>query len=173
MSNDSGGSGSEEPLEGLLDAVEAAENTQDRLHALSNFFAEYDKRLSIADPLDDYILFNHAAFLLGARVADGVVWDWWQEQARTATTSKRQEELRIALFEMVPEPPITWSGLFRLWDFWFDPQARWALFSAYWWFPRRLRAHLARYTAHRRRFGLSVPEFSHDEFHAWLRHART
>lgn len=84
-------------------------------------------------------------------------------------TPKRQAELRIALFEMVPENPVIWTDLFRLWDFWFDPEVRWALFSAYTWFPRRIRAHLARYTAHRRRFGLPVPVFSHEEFQAWLR----
>ena len=162
----------EDPLFDLRCAAEAPKDTLTRLSALSAFFTACEEGLSTEDTSSHYHAFAEATFLLGSRIADGVVWDWFQEQARIAATPERREQLRIALFELAPDHPIIWSDLFRLWDFWFDPPARWALYSAYWWFPRRLRSHLARYTAHRRRRRLPVPEFSHDEFHAWLQTAR-
>ena len=160
-------------LEELLLAVRQAEGTLPRLSALSAFIAAGQQELSTEGFTDHYTVFQHTAFLLGTRVADDVVWDWWQEQARAAATIERQHHMRLALFESVPDNPIIWSDFYRLWDFWFDPAARWAVFSAYWWFPRGLPAHLARYIAHRHRHKLSVPEFSYDEFQAWLRHAQT
>jgi hypothetical protein len=159
-------------LEELRHAVEYAEGTLPRLAALSAFFAAGQQELSNENSAGHYTVFHQTAYLLTDRVADGVVWDWLQEQARAAATPQRQEEMRVALFELAPDHPIIWSDLYRLWDFWFDPAARWALFSAYWCFPRRLPAHLARYIAHRRRHKLPVPEFSHDEFQAWLRQAK-
>ncbi len=152
--------------------VKSAKDTLARLVALSAFFTACEETLTDTSESDQYTVFNEAAFLLGLRVADGVMWDWWQEQARAATTPERRAYLRIALFELVPEPPIIWSDFYRFWDFWFDPDARWAVFAAYWWFPRRLPSHLARYTAHRRRHKLQVPDFSHEEFHLWLQQAK-
>ena len=162
----------EDQLNELHRAIEAAEGTLPRLAALSAFFAACQQELSTRNSSQCYHVFAEAAFLLGARLADGVVWDWWQEQARAATAPRHQEQLRIALFELVPAYPVIWSDFYRLWDFWFDPAARWAVFASYWWFPRRLPTHLARYIAHRRRHKLPVPEFSHEEFQVWLQNAK-
>ncbi len=167
----------EDELGDLDHAVRSAENIVDRCRKLADFLAACEKWLGTGEfPVDGipshYRVLNHAAFLLGARVADGMICDWWQEQARTAATRDRQEDLRITLFELVPAPPIIWSDFHRLWDFWFDPNARWAVFAAYRWCPRRLPSHLKRYCAQRRRHKRPVPDFSHDEFRDWLKRAK-
>ena len=162
----------DDQLNELYLAVKSTGGTLRRLSALSTFLAACQQELSLESSPNHYLVCNEAASLLGTRVADGPLWDWWQEQARLADTPHQQELLRIALFELVPDHPIIWSDLYRLWDFWFDPTARWAVFSAYWWCPRRLPSHLARCTAHRRRRKLPVPAFSDDEFQAWLRSAK-
>ena len=75
--------------------MEATRGTLPRLAALSAFFTACEERLVSADTSGHYHVFHEAAFLLGSRIADGVVWDWFQEQARGAVAPQRQQELAL------------------------------------------------------------------------------
>lgn len=148
-----------------------APSTAERLRRTATFFDCCAEALKSPDGQARYQVFHEVSHLLSTRICDHEVWDWLQETARSADL-ERQVDMRIAIFELVPDPPITWSHLFRLWDMWFDPQARWAVCAAYYPFPRRVHQHLRRYIAHRRRSALPMPEFSHEELHGVLqRHA--
>jgi hypothetical protein len=162
---------SESCIEQLWPEIAKAANTADRLRRIADFFECCEQAFQVSERQARYHVFHQISYLLGKHVCDAEVWDWLQEMARSADF-ERQVDMRIAVFELVPQPPITWSHLFRLWDMWFDPQARWAVCAAYHPFPRRVHQHLRRYMAHRRRHGLPLPEFSHEEFHTVLqRHA--
>lgn len=159
---------SESRVSQLWPEIARASTTIERLRRIVEFFSCCQELLQSAGPQDRYHVFHQVSYLLGEHVCDAEVWDWLQELARGAD-HERQVDMRIAVFELVPDPPITWSHLFRLWDMWFDPQARWAVYAAYHQFPRRVHQHLRRYIAHRRRHGLPMLEFSHEEFKRVLR----
>jgi hypothetical protein len=152
----------------LWPEIGRASTTPERLRRVAEFFDCCQEVLASSDRHARYSVFHEVSYLLGKHVCDAEVWDWLQEMAHGAD-HERQVNMRIAIFELVPDPPITWSGLFRLWDMWFDLQARWAVYAAYYPFPRRVHQHLRRYNVHRRRHGLPPPEFSHEEFHSVLR----
>ena len=154
-------------LSQLTSEIQHANKTLERLRLVCTFFELGETVLR--SPNDDlhYTVFHEFGPLLSTRLCDAAVWDWLQERARGADL-RRQERMRIAVLELVPDPPIHWADLFRLWDMWFDPRARWAVYAAYVPFPRRVHAHLRRYVAHRRRQGLPLPEFSPGEFQAVL-----
>lgn len=155
-------------VEQLWAEIVKATSTRDRLRRIADLFECCEQVLQSEDRQSRYQVFHEISCLLGARVCDAEVWDWMQEMARSAD-DERQVDMRIAVLELVPEPPIIWSDIFRLWDMWFDPQARWAVCAAYRPFPRRVHQHLRRYAAHRRRHRLLVPEFSIEEFQGVLR----
>jgi hypothetical protein len=163
---------SESRVEQLWPEIAKATNTSDRLRRIADFFDCCEQVLGSSDRQVHYHVFHQISYLLGEHICDAEVWDWLQEMARSAD-HERQADMRIAVFELVPEPPVLWSHLFRLWDMWFDPQTRWAVCAAYSSFPRRVRQHLRRYSAHRRRHGLPAPEFSHEEFQRILQHHTT
>ena len=149
--------------------IARAATTSDRLSRLAELLEGCDKFLR--SPETRYSVFHQLSYRLSEVPGDAVIWDWLQEKARSADL-ERQVEMRIAIFELVPDPPINWSHLFRLWDMWFDPRARWAVCAAYFPFPRRVHQHLRRYQAHRHRHGLPLPRLSEEEFRAVLaRHA--
>jgi hypothetical protein len=154
---------SQSRVEQLWLAIAKATNTSDKLRRVADFFDCCEQVLKSPDHQTRYNVFHETSYLLSRDVCDEEVWDWLQEKARSADL-ERQVDMRIAIFELVPDPPIIWSHLFRLWDMWFDPQARWAVYAAYYPFPRRVHHHLRRYTAHRRRCRLPIPQFSHEEF---------
>ena len=151
----------------LWPEIARASTTAERLRRIAELFDCCQEVLRSPDRQARFHVFHQVSYLLGEHVCDAEVWDWLQEMAHDAD-HERQVDMRISVFELVPDPPITWSHLFRLWDMWFDPRARWAVCCAYHPFPRRVHQHLRRYIAHRRRHGLSIPEFSHEEFHAVL-----
>lgn len=162
---------SESRVEQLWPGIAKASSTCNRLRRIADFFDCCEDVLRSPDRHTRYHVFHQISYLLYEHVCDAEVWDWLQEMARSAD-HERQVDMRIAILELVPDPPIIRSHLFRLWDMWFDARARWAVCAAYYPFPRRVHQHLRRYIAHRRRHGLLAPEFSHDEFHAVLqRHA--
>ena len=154
-------------VEQLWPEIAKAPTMSERLRRIADFFDCCEQVLRSPDRQVRHHVFHQISYLLAEHVCDAEVWDWLQELARSAD-HERQVEMRIAVLELVPDPPITWSHLFRLWDMWFDREARWAVYAAYHPFPRRVHQHLRRYVAHRRRHGLSVPEFSHEEFHKVL-----
>ena len=143
--------------------IKASRRTTDRLEFVATFLRLCEKAIQSPANQTRYGAFAEVAYALADRRCDAEIWDWLQETARSADLD-RQIDMRIAIFELVPDPPIIWSDLFRLWDMWFDPGARWAVYSAYVPFPRRARQHLRRYVAHRRRLQLPPPEFSDNEF---------
>jgi hypothetical protein len=162
---------SESRVEQLWPEIAKATSTADRLRRIADFFDCCEQVLQSPDRQARYQVFHQTSYLLAEHVCDAEVWDWLQEMARSAD-HERQLDMRIAILELVPDPPINWSHLFRLWDMWFDPWARWAACAAYYPFPRRVNQHLRRYLAHRRRHGLPVLDFSLEEFHVTLqRHA--
>ena len=154
-------------LELLWPEIALATSTRERLRRLADFFDCCEQVLQSPDREARYHVFHQISYLLSEHVCDAEVWNWLQEMARGAN-HERQIDLRIAVFELVPDSPVNWSHLFRLWDMWFDPSARWAVYAAYQPFPPRVHQHLRRYLAHRRRHGLPVPEFSQEEFHTVL-----
>jgi hypothetical protein len=151
--------------------VKEADCVANRLEALARFFRACEEAQRDSASEIRYHAFVEVAYLLSDRICDAPVWDWLQEQVRNAPTERR-ENMRVALFEFVPDPPIFWPDVFRLWDMWFDPEARWAVYSAYFPFPRRVHAHFRRYCAHRRREGKALPKFSQDEFDQCLQQIR-
>lgn len=155
-------------IERLRAEVGKAATTSERLRCCADFFDGCDGVLESGNRAEQYLVFQEAAFLLSEGVCDAEVWDWLQEKARSASI-ERQIAMRIAIFELVPDPPIHRAYLFRLWDMWFDPAARWAALAAYRTFPARLPQHLRRYNAHRRRHDLPVVEFNPEEFQRVLR----
>jgi hypothetical protein len=154
---------SESRVAQLWPEIAKAAGTGERLRRMADFFDCCEEVLESSEHQTCHDVFYQISFLLSENVCDATVWDWLQEVARSAT-HERQVDMRIAILELVPDPPIIWLHLFRLWDMWFDPEARWAVCAAYHPFPRRVHQHLRRYIAHRRRHGLPVPEFSHEEF---------
>lgn len=144
-----------------------SKTTRDRLRRIANFFELCEEVLRSSDRRARYNVFHQISHLLAEQVCDEEVWDWMQEMARGADHD-RQVDMRIAILELVPDPPIKWSHVYRLWDMWFDPDARWAVCAAYRPFPRRVHPHFRRYSAHRRRHRLPIPEFSLEEFQSVL-----
>lgn len=162
----------ERMLRALSDAsvpVKESATTLTRLSALSAYLALCEEALESSEKEVRYGVFHEASYLFAgaARPWIPVIWDWLEEKARDAT-AERQQNMSVAIFELVPDPPVRWADLFRLWDMWFDPRTRCAVYSAYFLFPRRIHSHLSRYCAHRKRHRLPVPDFSEDEFHRWL-----
>jgi hypothetical protein len=155
-------------IDQLWPEIAKAPSLSERRRRIADFLDCCEQVLQSPDRQARYHVFHQISYLLDEPVCNAEVWDWLQELARSADY-ERQVDMRIAVFELVPDPPIAWGHLFRLWDMWFDPRTRWAVYAAYHPFPRRLQQHLRRYIAHRRRHGLPVPEFSHEEFHAVLR----
>jgi hypothetical protein len=151
----------------LWPEIAKATSTSERLRRVADLFDCCKASLLSSDRQTRYDVFHQISYLLSERVCDTEIWDWLQEVARSADL-ERQIDMRIAIFELVPDAPIIWSDFFRLWDMWFDPQARWTVYVAYRPFPRRIHQHLRRYIAHRRRHGLPIPDFSHEEFHSVL-----
>jgi hypothetical protein len=157
-------------VEDLWPEIAKAANTSERLRRTADFFDCCQEHLQSPDRQARYHVFHEISYDFGKCTCDAEVWDWLQEIARSADR-ERQVDMRIGIFELVPDPPINWSHLFRLWDMWFDPHARWVVYSAYYPFPRRLASHLRRYSAHRRRHRKTIPEFSHTEFNDYIQHA--
>ena len=151
------------PISELWPEIARTTNMSERLRRIADFFDCCHEVLQSPDRQTRYQVFHETSYLLGKQICDAEVWDWLQEMARSANR-ERQIDMRIAIFELVPASPVIWSHLFRLWDMWFDPQTRWAVCAAYHPFPRRVHQHLGRYVAHRRRHGLPLPDFSHEEF---------
>jgi hypothetical protein len=152
----------------LWPEIARATTTSERLRRIAGFLDCCETALQSSEHQTRFDVFIQISHLLSKRVCDSEVWDWLQEMAHSANL-ERQVDMRIAIFELVPDAPIIWSDLFRLWDMWFDPQARWAVYVAYRPFPRRVHQHLRRYIAHRKRHSLSMPDFSHEDFHSVLR----
>ena len=157
-----------EHLENLRYAVEAAENTLGRLAALTDFFTFCEGFLTPEENHNDFIIFQEATFMLNVGVTKGLVW--------TGGRSRHAQPLRwidrcawqSLVLRSLPTCPSFGQICIGLWDFWFDPAARWAVYDAYTNHPHRLRLHLARYSAHRRRLKLPVPGFTYEEFwDAW------
>jgi hypothetical protein len=138
------------------------------LRRIADLFDCCELALQSSDRQARHDVFLQISCLLSERVCDSEVWDWLQEKAHSAD-HERQVAMRIAILELVPDAPIILSDLFRLWDMWFDPQARWAVYVAYRPFPRRIHQHLRRYIAHRRRHNLPAPDFLHEDFQSVLR----
>lgn len=155
----------------LREAVKQSYCATDRLTALARFLRACEVTQRERANRLRYNAYVEVAYLLGDRVCDGPVWDWLEEQAREAPAGRR-ENLRIAIFEWIPDSPIFWPDLFRLWDLWFDPATRWAVYSAYFSCPRRVHVHLRRYCAHRRREKKSLPQFSQSDFEQCLHEIR-
>ena len=151
----------------LWPEIARATTTRERLRRIAGFLDCCETALQSSDHQTRFNVFFQISHLLAARVCNSEVWDWLQEMAQAADL-ERQVDMRIAIFELVPDAPIIWSDLFRLWDMWFDPQARWAVYVAYRPFPRRVHQHLRRYIAHRKRQNLSIPDFSQEDFHLVL-----
>lgn len=153
----------ESKLDQLATAVEQAEQLTEKIRALADFLDECDTCLRGPDPQLRYSPFHAISHFFGQPDLECVLWNWLQEKARGADI-ERQINMRIGILELVPDPPIRWSSVFRLWDLWFDTAARWCVYAAYVPFPRRLKQHWKRYCAHRRRHGLEVPELRVAEF---------
>lgn len=155
-------------LEELVAAVKRAGRTVDRLRRLGDFLEYVERWLPTPNRQLRSDLMTEVGHLLAEGQGEGPLWDWLRETARSADL-ERQVLMRITIFECAPEHPIFWPDVYRLWDMWFDPAARWAVYAAYWRFPRRVYAHLQRYSAHHRRCHLPVPQFSQQEFDAVLK----
>ena len=143
--------------------IRRSQHTVERLRLTADFLHQCETALRHSDCQGQYEVFAEVAHLLADRVCDAEIWDWLQETARSADLGQ-QIHMRIAVLELVPAPPINWHDLFRLWDMWFDERARWAVWAAYFPFPKRVRRHLRRYIAHRNRQGHAIPEFSEIDF---------
>lgn len=112
----------------LWPEIAKATSTSERLRRVADFFDACEVSLLSPDRQTRYDVFYQVSNLLSERICDAEIWDWLQEVARSADL-EHQIDMRIAVFELVPDAPIIWSDFFRLWDMWFDPQARWLFTS--------------------------------------------
>jgi hypothetical protein len=113
------------------------EATQAQNLAVEEFFAACDKALNEESEMRIYM---EVAYLLGSGVVPLKMWDWIEAKAQHANL-KTREVIRIAILELIPEPPLNMVDLVELWLRSQKRTTRWMLQAAYLNYPKKLKLH--------------------------------
>ena len=139
----------ENSLTTVLMRIGQCSGNESRLLTLG--FLKLCERGLVGASLDTQIhVFMQVAYLLARRPGDLTIWSWLKEMSNQVD-KPRQEAMRIAIFELVPELPVCEADLSLLWSFLDDPRTSWAVEQAYLHHPRLLREHRLKYPRHARK----------------------
>jgi hypothetical protein len=95
-----------------------------------------------------------------------IVWNWLTLRIKELSVDERIRHC-IAIWDPWPHPPISWRPLSRVFQWWFEPETKWAVLMPYEMEPERLRKHFWAFSHRPEAIGLRVPHISDEEFEAW------
>lgn len=131
-------------LENASDFVKSSvEERSPSLQSPSHFFSTCESLLT--DPITDYStqVYSYVAELLADNVDTDKIWQWLRYRAAVVSNVHEKGAMCIACFEPIPEEPINFENLERLFSLLENPRTAWGVFCAYENedFPRNIHEH--------------------------------
>ncbi len=153
----------------LEEVARNASTPEESAAALDSLFSYWDDLLQEPSAPHAMHVFREAHTLLFDPVFRDRAWSWVRDKAATIVDADVRTALWIGVREPLPEEPVSWDALERLFCDWsLDPRTKWAVLDMYSSQPKLLRKHLKHFSAKCKAEGRQPPGISEDDVRQWL-----